>query len=260
MTTMAVVSAPKREDAADVTSPVKNRRERRRCVLLLDEEEVPGDVLTPTRAPNPPRRPASPAPLGLFAFGMVTIFFNLYNVGLISMTTTVLGAALVLGGIVQFVVGILAYFHGNTFAYVTFSAYAAFWLSIACLTELESSATRPDLVVDPTTPHCLAFYFGMWGVFTLLMFLASFSTNFALIAVFGSLTAFFALMSTAFFTHSFVLRTAAGGTGIFSGACAVYAAFAEFVNEVYARELLPVLSTAGLCCGRRPAAGNTPDV
>jgi len=58
--------------------------------------------------------------------------------------------------------------------------------------------------------------------------------------VFGSLFILFYLLAIRDFTGSKVVGTIAGIEGIFCGLSAMYAAFAQVLNEVYDRKALPL--------------------
>jgi hypothetical protein len=54
--------------------------------------------------------------------------------------SVVLAMALVYGGAVQALAGILSYFRGNTFATVAFVSYGAFWISYVSLVHVFGAA------------------------------------------------------------------------------------------------------------------------
>ena len=74
----------------------------------------------------------NPAPLGLFAFASTTWLLSMVNAGWFDdkSVVVVLSMALVFGGTVQAIAGILAFVRGNTFPGVAFMAYGAFWISL----------------------------------------------------------------------------------------------------------------------------------
>lgn len=215
---------------------------RRRYVLLLDdEEEMRGDVAAPSTTARGTCRFANPAPLGLLGFGMTTILLNLHNVGLYNLTTAVVGMGVSFGGIAQFVAGILEYFRGNTFAYVASASYGAFWISLVCLWMLDTNKVTPSLSVFVTEKASLGWYLLVWGLFTFFMFFSAIRTNLGITIVFGSSALLFLLLTIYCFSGRPIVQRIAGYEGIFCGASAIYVAIAEITNEVYGRELLPLV-------------------
>ena len=83
-------------------------------------------------------------------------------------------------------------------------------------------------------------YLFMWGLFTLVMFIATLRLNRALQIVFGSLTVLFFLLAASDFTGSMIIKRIAGWEGIFCGFSAIYAALAQVLNEVYGRTVWPL--------------------
>ena len=69
----------------------------------------------------------NPAPLGLIAFASTTYLLSMVNAGWFDgkSVVLVLSMALIFGGAVQAIAGIIAFLRGNTFPGVAFLAYAA---------------------------------------------------------------------------------------------------------------------------------------
>jgi uncharacterized protein len=178
---------------------------------------------------------ANPAPLGLMGFGLTTILLNLHNAGLIPLSTMILGMGLCYGGLGQVLVGFMEWRKKNTFGMLAFTSYGLFWLSLVAMLILPH--WNAGLAPDRTS---VAWYLTCWGVFTLLMFLATFRANNALIVVFGSLTLLFFLLAAGDFTGNHTITVVAGIEGIFTGLSAVYLGIAEVMNETYGRTVLPI--------------------
>jgi uncharacterized protein len=58
--------------------------------------------------------------------------------------------------------------------------------------------------------------------------------------VFGTLVVLFFLLAVAEFTQSPLIRTFAGYEGIVCGLLAMYTSFAQVLNEVYGKKVLPL--------------------
>jgi succinate-acetate transporter protein len=178
---------------------------------------------------------ANPAPLGLLAFGMTTILLNLHNAGLFEMGTMILGMGIFYGGIAQVVAGIMEWRKNNTFGATAFLSYGFFWLSLVGV--LVMPALGMGTAQD--SPGMVA-YLSLWGVFTLVMFLATLKQSQALQVVFSTLTILFCLLAIADATGSPVIKTIAGCEGILCGLSAMYAGLGQVLNEAYGRVVLPL--------------------
>ena len=178
---------------------------------------------------------ANPGPLGLFAFGMTTVLLNIHNAGFFELNSMILAMGIFYGGIAQVVAGIVEAKKNNTFGFTAFTSYGFFWLSFVGLLVLPKLGWAA-----PASSTGLVAYLTMWGIFTLLLFLATLKKNRALQLVFGSLTLLFFLLAIGDFTENAGIKTFAGYEGILCGAIAIYTAIAEVLNEVWGREVLPV--------------------
>ena len=81
-------------------------------------------------APSIVPKIATPAPLGLAAFGVTTVVLCSIHAGILppEATPAVVPLAFAFGGLAQLIVGLLEFKNGNTFGTVAFTAYGAFWL------------------------------------------------------------------------------------------------------------------------------------
>jgi hypothetical protein len=192
---------------------------------------------TMERATTPASILANPAPLGLMGFGATTVLLNLHNAGIISATSLgmIFAMGIFYGGIAQIIAGLLEFRKGNTFGTLAFTSYGLFWISLVAL------LLFPKLGwADPVDSVSMAFYLGIWGVFTTYMFVGTLKKNRALQFVFGSLAVLFFLLAIGDYTGLAWVKTLAGYEGIVCGLSAVYLACAEVLNETYGRKALPV--------------------
>lgn len=178
---------------------------------------------------------ANPAPLGLLGFGLTTVLLNIHNAGFFEINSMILAMGIAYGGIAQLFAGLMEYKKGNTFAMVAFSSYGLFWWSFVILLIL------PKLgLASATSPASLAAYLFMWGLFTLVMFIATLRLTRGLQAIFLSLAILFFLLALGDITGIKMITTIAGWEGILTGGIAIYVGLAEVINEVYDRKVLPV--------------------
>ena len=76
---------------------------------------------------------ANPAPLGLTGFALTTWMLSMVNAGWFAGTSVplVLASAFAFGGTAQFAAGLMEMPRGNTFGFVAFCGYGAFWWTFA---------------------------------------------------------------------------------------------------------------------------------
>ncbi len=178
---------------------------------------------------------ANPAPLGLLGFGLTTVLLNIHNAGFYELNSMILAMGIAYGGTAQIIAGAMEYKKGNTFATTAFSSYGLFWWSFVLLLILPvfNMAAKPD-------PASIAAYLFMWGLFTLVMFIATLKLTRGLQVIFLSLAILFFLLSIGDLTGNEMITIIAGYEGIFTGASAIYVGLAEVINEVYDRRVLPI--------------------
>jgi uncharacterized protein len=177
---------------------------------------------------------ANPAPLGLLAFGMTTVLLNLHNAGFYELNSMILGMGLCYGGLAQIIAGIMEWKKGNTFATTAFISYGFFWVSLVALLLLPGTGMTkaPD-------GAAMAAYLATWGLFTTALFVGTLRLNRALQVVFATLVILFFLLAIGDYTTvSPAFKRLTGFEGIVCGLSAMYAGFAQVLNELFGRTLL----------------------
>jgi hypothetical protein len=178
---------------------------------------------------------ANPAPLGLLAFGMTTVLLNFHNAGLYELNAMILAMGIFYGGTAQVIAGIMEWKKNNTFGTTAFISYGFFWLTLAAL------IVMPKLGwVAPASSTAMASFLGLWGFFTLLMFIGTLKLSKALQVVFGTLVVLFALLAVGDATGNAMLKKIAGYEGLVCGFSAIYTGMAQVLNEVYGRTVFPL--------------------
>ena len=179
---------------------------------------------------------ANPAPLGLLAFGMTTVLLNFANAGVYELISMVLAMGIFYGGLAQLIAGALEWKKNNTFGMTAFISYGMFWLSLVAL------VIMPGMFPKIAGPNAtgMAVYLGLWGLFTLVMFIGTLKINRALQVVFGTLVILFVLLALAETTGNANIHMAAGYEGIFCGLSAMYTGLAQVLNELYGKAILPL--------------------
>lgn len=180
---------------------------------------------------------ANPAPLGLLGFGMTTVLLNLHNAGFYELNSMIIGMGIFVGGIAQLFAGLQEWKKNNTFGATAFTAYGSFWLSLVALWLLPKTSFGAAL---KSSENAVAWYLLLWGIFTLFMFIATLRLNRLLQLIFLTLTVLFFLLAISDFTGNASIRIFAGYEGIVCGLSAMYGCFAQVINEVYGKVILPV--------------------
>jgi succinate-acetate transporter protein len=178
---------------------------------------------------------ANPAPLGLMGFGLTTILLNLHNAGFLGIGSAVLVAGILIGGLAQLVAGVMEWKKRNTFGTVAFTAYGLFWLSLVALIVMPRFG-----LADANDRSGMAAYLFVWGIFTVVLFVATLKMNRAIMMMFFALTILFFLLAFADATGSGTLQRIAGYEGIVCGLGAIYIGAAQILNEVWGRVVLPI--------------------
>jgi len=178
---------------------------------------------------------ANPAPLGLLAFGMTTLLLNLHNAGLFPLDSMILAMGMFYGGTAQIIAGIMEWKKNNTFGTTAFISFGFFWLTLVGLLVMPRIGWG-----DAAGTTAMAAYLTTWGVFTLVMFLATLKLNRGLQFIFGSLTILFFLLAIGDATGNTMITRIAGFEGIIVGISAIYTGLAQVLNEVYGRTIAPI--------------------
>ncbi len=178
---------------------------------------------------------ANPAPLGLMAFGMTTVLLNIHNAGFFPLGTMILAMGIFYGGVAQIIAGIMEWKKNNTFGTLAFTSYGLFWMTLVALLVFPKMGWG-----EAPANSAMVAYLVMWGLFTAGMFVGTLKLNGALQFIFGSLVILFFLLAIGDYTGSALIKKIAGYEGIICGFSAIYTAFAQVLNEIYGRTVLPI--------------------
>jgi hypothetical protein len=143
----------------------------------------------------------------------------------------VLASAFAFGGTAQFAAELMEMPRGNTFGFVAFCSYGAFWWSFALFVQFFAATVPPTFV---------GWWLVMWGVFTFYMWIGSLALNRALQSIFLALWITFFLLGAADLFAIPALHVLGGYMGLVTAALAFYLAAAEVINETHGRVVLPV--------------------
>ena len=79
-----------------------------------------------------------------------------------------------------------------------------------------------------------------WGIFTTYMFVGTMRISVALMVVFAALAILFYLLALGDHTGNSNIQKIAGYEGLFTAGAALYASFAQIVNETWGKYLMPL--------------------
>ncbi|HUS82102.1 MAG TPA: acetate uptake transporter [Dehalococcoidia bacterium] len=207
-----------------------NDIEARLEALKREVEGLKGKAVTVTETI------ANPAPLGLAGFGITTLLLNVVNAGIINKSDIgmVLPVGLFYGGLAQLLAGMWEFKKNNTFGATAFSSFGAFWLAFAVMEILIMNG-----VMDPVSAEGgLTVFLVAWGIFTTYMFVGTLRISVALMVVFAALAILFYLL--AWGEHNSDVHKIAGYEGLFTAGAALYASFAQVVNETWGKYVVPL--------------------
>jgi succinate-acetate transporter protein len=181
---------------------------------------------------------ADPAPLGLAGFGLTTFLLSLVNAGVIpggdASANMVLGLALAYGGLAQLLAGMWEFRKGNTFGATAFASYGAFWISFwALITFYAPKIPAAD------AGKAIGWYLIAWGIFTTLMWFATFRTTMALVVLFALLAATYYFLGAGAMGGAATVTKIGGWLGVITAIVAWYTAAAGVLKFTFAREVLP---------------------
>lgn len=176
---------------------------------------------------------ANPAPLGLTGFALTTWMLSMVNAGWFTGPNVplVLASAFAFGGTAQFFAGLSELPRGNTFGFVAFCSYGAFWWTFGLFVEFFATGVSANFV---------GWWLVMWGVFTFYMWIGSLALNRAVMLIFLALWITFFLLGVGEWTGLAWLHLAGGYMGLVTAALAFYLAAADIINETHGRTVLPV--------------------
>jgi succinate-acetate transporter protein len=177
----------------------------------------------------------NPAPLGLTGFGLTTMLLNLHNAGLFGLDTMIMGMGIMMGGLMQILVGMMEWKKNNMFGMMAFSSYGAFWISLVFIWILPKMG-----VGEAPSAIAMGYYLTVWGIFTFGLWIATLKMTKTMVWLFGTVVVLFALLAIANFTGSHLIHTIAGIEGVICGASALYIAIGTLLVEVYGKQILPM--------------------
>lgn len=179
---------------------------------------------------------ADPAHWAVFAFATTSFALGYVNSGWIGSTAVgvVLPIALLFGGLVQLMVAVLEVFRKNIFGACVFGTYGPFWIIYGLYVEFfASSVSKAD--AGPAA----ALFLAMFAVMTFFFVVASFATDWMLVAVFSLIDVALILLAIGAGEANATLTHIGGYVTIAFAVLAWYHALGGIVEGTFGRNLLP---------------------
>ena len=179
---------------------------------------------------------ADPGHWAVFAFATTSFALGYVNSGWIgaSAVFVVLPLALIFGGLVQLIVGILEVFRKNIFGACVFGTYGPFWIIYGLYVEFfASSVSKTDAGATA------ALFLAMFAVMTFFFVVASFGTDWMLVAIFTLIDVALILLAIGAGEANATLTHIGGYVTIAFAVLAWYHAFGGLVEGTFGRNLLP---------------------
>ena len=162
---------------------------------------------------------ANPVPLGLFGFALNSLLFAGANLGLYNFNSVLLASALLLGGLAQFIAGLLSGKQGDSFGLTSFVGYALYWWSL--LVVILVPELNPAWQASNTA---LAAYNGVWAVFTVQLGWLARNLSRADSIIFACLALVYVMLAAFALTDTGLALVVAGIAGVIAGITALIAA------------------------------------
>jgi succinate-acetate transporter protein len=179
--------------------------------------------------------------LALTAFAVVTFMLSMVNTGCVDkgVAPVVLGVALTFGGGTQLIAGFICLRNGSVFTGTLFSSFGAFWLAY-----FANVSYFLKQVPSAQAGHALGLFLCGFAIYTVVMLLASFSTD----RVTTVALTFLLLTISALGVGNYWARTSlihwGGYLGLVTAALAGYLAAAGISEASYGRAVVPTGSYA----------------
>ncbi|MDR3346706.1 MAG: acetate uptake transporter [Campylobacteraceae bacterium] len=176
-----------------------------------------------------------PSALGLFGLAMVTLVASSEKLGLSVGTIGILPCALILGGFIQLIAGVLDYKKQNVFGGLAFMGYGMFWVTIALTWWFMFQGYEGDFTTQ------LGFLYLGYLIFTIYMTIGASTTNGVLFAIFVAIDVLFiALTCYGFGISPAVAKVVAGIAELLIALLSFYGSAANVLNIHMKREILPI--------------------
>lgn len=178
-----------------------------------------------------------PGHWAVFAFATTSFMLGFVNAHLIggSAVFIVLPVSLIFGGLAQLLVAMLEVARGNTFGACVFGTYGPFWIIYGLFVQFYASSVAKDTVAT-----AVALFLAMFAVLTFFFVIASFRTDWVLVAVFVLIDIALILLAIGSGDNILKATEAGGWVTIVFAVLAWYHAAAGLINATFGKKIFPV--------------------
>ena len=177
----------------------------------------------------------SPDIVGLWGFSFATLLDNIASLGFWTEQSMMIGTAIFLGGIAQFVCGMMCFRLKDVFGLVAFTFFGLFWMANGTETFMVSVG-----LIKSSSVLATGWYLCLWTLFALMLTLGCLKKPKTLFytLVFVTLLLFFKMLGV--WCHSNGLIIVGSICGIICAVMAIYLAVASFLNQLLGDKTIPV--------------------
>lgn len=197
----------------------------------------------------------NPGVVGLAGFGLTTLLLQFHNLGLCG-SGVVFCTALMFGGGAQLIAGFQEFKAGNNFGYSAFTAYGAFWLSLAFMFLVLDLQSAPNTFIGAHLKIAatdIGYFLVCYTLYTAIMLIGALAVHVAMTLTFLTLLLGFIGLDLVFLLGmKSVLRITAFDL-IVCALLALYMMAHAIFAQVYGRDILPV----GKPLVKKPTAEST---
>lgn len=179
----------------------------------------------------------SSGPWGVTAFATTSFVLGIYNAGLLHSggVPLVLDMALIFGGLMQVICGILEIVGGNTFVGSVFGTFGPLWITFAAF-----QLWFAPMIPKADVPSAVALFLAVFAVPTFYFLIAALKTDWVLITVIALILITLVIMAFAAGLGIPGLDVVAGWLTMIFAVGAWYHAAAQLLAATWGREVLPV--------------------
>lgn len=183
------------------------------------------------------RKLGNSGPWGVTAFATTSFMLGIYNAGLLHAggMPVVLDMALIFGGLMQVICGILEIIGGNTFVGSVFGTFGPLWITFAAF-----QLWFAPMIPKADLPSAVALFLSAFAVPTFYFLLAALKTDWVLIIVILLILITLILMALASGLGNPGLNVVAGWLTMIFAVGAWYHAAAQLLTSTWGKEVLPV--------------------
>ncbi|KAI5950882.1 mug86 [Candida jiufengensis] len=242
MSTDSISINSKHELDDDSTYPVSKVRtfgDNNEYVILGNKKYLRKDLLesfggTMDVGLHKPREFGNATCIGLVSFSISNLVLSLYGLNTRGIHTpnVIVSLCIFYAGLLQILASIWDFFRGNTFSYVAFGSYGAFFLSFGAIQIESFGIVKAYMTEDPTQlENAIGIYLIGWALVSFMLLMCTLKSVVSLVAMFFFIFMTFLLQGIGYLIAMPVVIKAGAGVGIAVSVCGLYNAYAGMANK-----------------------------